>query len=95
MRLGYDLEIVHHEYEDERNPEYWYFQYYGDSAEDMKISETYESREAAMKAYRDGSIKWEKEQTKCDHEWFADSDTGMNVCTKCPATQDPHSEPEK
>jgi len=32
---------------------------------------------------------------ECEHVWFGDSDTGMNVCIKCPATQDPHSKPEE
>ncbi len=62
MKLGYDLELVHHEYEDERNPEYWYFQYYGDSVDEHKTSESYDSSEEAKKDYCAGAIKWEKEK---------------------------------
>ena len=59
MRLGYDLELVHHEYEDWREPDYWYFHYYGESVQDEKISRRYDSKAEAMQAYRDNSIEWE------------------------------------
>jgi len=61
MRLGYDIELVHHEYEHEREPEYWYFHYYGESVNDEKTSIRYDSKEEALKSFPD-NIKWSEEE---------------------------------
>lgn len=45
--------------------------------------------------YSDLRLLFKTQIPECEHVWFGDSDTGMNVCIKCPATQDPHSEPEE
>ena len=61
MKLGHDLEIVHHEYEHEREPEYWYFHLYGETVDDEKTSIRYDSAQEAMQAFSDGSIKWDSD----------------------------------
>lgn len=49
-------ELVHHEYEDEREPDYWYWIQYREEDSNTRTSQRFDSEEEALR----GPIKWSK-----------------------------------